>query len=228
MKLGKIQTIIRDYLNKYVNWRTRMFWLIVLVSVVGIPSLCAFFNFIDKKLFWDGSDYPWSRLPFITAIIGSTFSIVYLFWRERLLQAMFVTKILWIPEGNDWISWYLWTTIVISAFFFLFFWIKNIFYYGIGGIVRIIYYTVLALVSFTGAIFIGVALAVITIIMLLLTPFSGESSTNSRIPLSVRGPSEAELNAEWWRRREQIEDGERRSLLADLKEKMWWKNAKMD
>ncbi len=228
MKLGKVQTIIRDYLTKYVNWRTGMFWLIVLIAVVVIPLLSLIFNYIDRHLYWDGDEYPWSRLPFITAIIGATFSIVYLFWRESLLQAIFVTNILWIPESNDWMPWYLWTSIVVSVFIFLFFFVKNIFYYGILGVIRIFYYTIIALVSFIGAIFVGVALVVVSIVMLLLSLVGGEGGSNVRIPISTSGSTEAEKAFARSKRYEQWDKDAERSALAGLKEKIWWKNAQMD
>jgi hypothetical protein len=100
IQLGKTETLLRDYLNKYANWRTGRFWIISLGFIVVLIVLMKIGKAIDAAVFWDGAEYEYGNLPYFSAFIGILFSVVYMFWREDVLQALFVTKLWPLPRGE--------------------------------------------------------------------------------------------------------------------------------
>lgn len=220
MQLGNTETIIRDLLNKYINWRTWIFWAIALGAVGVVWILMAIGRSIDDATYWDGAEYEYGKLPYFSAFIGALFSVVYMYSREDVLQALFVTKLFWIPDGNGWIPWYLWTISVVGVIGLLFFWIQYISSYGLKGIIRIIYYTSVALVSFVAGIFwgiIGVIFGLVYLFISLSQGFSSGGQAYSSTSVPTRGPTEAErFSKEFWRRKEYDEKVARRRLFDDL------------
>jgi hypothetical protein len=200
-QLGRSATLIRDYLNNYVNWRTGRFWLIYSVLVVasiiliilgeklenymydyyddercyklqfvidiigGLFSAVAgiIFKILGEKFedSYNNIEYSFNKLPFFSAIIGVLYSLVYMFFREDVLQIMFVTKSYWISYGDSWLHWYLWLVSLIGVVGLLYFWIKEFMQYGYRGIITVLYFTFLAIITFN----IGLLGGVIAILM---------------------------------------------------------------
>ncbi|MCF6341264.1 MAG: SH3 domain-containing protein [Bacteroidales bacterium] len=177
MQLGNTATIIRDFLNKYVNWRTGIFWAITLGAVFVIWILMAIGRFIDGLVYWDGAEYEYGKLPYFMAFVGALFSVVYLYSREDVLQALFVTKLWWFPEAGGWIPWYLWSVSVVGLIGLLFFWFQYFSSYGFWGIVRVIYYTCVAIVGFVAGIFWGIIGVIFGIVYLFLSLSEGFGSS---------------------------------------------------
>ena len=206
MQLGKTATIIRDFLNKYVNWRTWMFWAIAVGSIFVIWIFMAIGRFIDGMVYWDGAEYEYGKLPYFMAFVGALFSVVYMFSRESALQALFVTKLWWIPDSSEWIPWYLWSASVIGLIVILFFWFQYISSYGFSGIVRIIYYTSVGVVAFIAGIFWGIIGVVFGIVYLFLSLSEGFSSsggggfTNISSPTPKLSDSE-QFSKDFWERK---------------------------
>ncbi|MBC8320347.1 MAG: hypothetical protein H8E34_06475 [Bacteroidetes bacterium] len=108
------------------------------------------FKILGKKLeeMYDNIDFHYNKLPFFSMIIGALYSIVYMFFREDVLQAMFVTKFYWISFEDNWIHWYLWLISLIGVMGLLYFWIKEFIHYGYRGIITVLYFTFLAIITF--------------------------------------------------------------------------------
>ncbi len=177
MQLGETATIIRDLLNKYVNWRTGMFWAIALGAIFVIWILMLIGRAIDRAVYWDEAEYEYGKLPYFMAFVGGLFSVVYMFSRESALQALFVTKLWWIPEAGGWIPWYLWSVSVVAVLGLLYFWTQYLRSYGFLGIIRLIYYTLTAIVGFVAGIFWGVIGLMFGIVYLFLSLSEGFSSS---------------------------------------------------
>lgn len=220
MQLDNTATIIRDLLNKYVNWRSWMFWAIALGAIGVIWILMAIGRSIDDATYWDGAEYEYGKLPYFSAFIGALFSVVYMYSREDVLQALFVTKLWWIPDGKEWIPWYLWTISIVGVLGLLFFWFQYFKSYGSKGIVRLIYYTLVSVVSFIAGIFWGIVGVIFGIVYLLLSLSEGFKSTGGQgstyTSSPARGPTEEERLQEFYRQKEYDEKVERRRLLDEL------------
>ncbi len=158
MKLGGTETIIRDYLNNYVNWRTGRFWLIILVLIVASIIFIKLGRKLEDYIYYysDYDDFKYNKLPYFSAIIGGLFSVVYMFFRVDVLQAMFVTKFDWLPVGDSWLHWYLWSIFVLGVVGLLYFWIKDFVHYGFRGIITVLYFTFLAIITFNVGLFGGI------------------------------------------------------------------------
>lgn len=202
MQLGGTATIIRDYLNYYVNWRKGRFWLIFLVLIVAsiifiklgkilednmynnygfngsnnkiirsfINIIGAFFSIVESIIFrilgvriddymydfYDSDEVNYNKLPYFSAIIGVLFSMAYMFFREDVLQAMFVTKFYWISFTDSWLYWYLWLVSLIGVVGLFYFWIKDFVNYGYRGIRTVLYFTFLAIITFNVGLFGGI------------------------------------------------------------------------
>lgn len=165
MELDQPRTIIRDALNKYLNWRKWEFWVGVVVMYListGLLALCRKFDDILEDYCYDCYE-EYSSLPYYSGVIGSLISFVFMFWREDLLQVLFVKKMYWLPEDNEWISWFIWSLAVILLLFLFVSFLSNLITYRWRGILRTIYYYITALVSFITGLFIGVFLVVFVI-----------------------------------------------------------------
>ena len=210
MQLGKTATVVRDFLNKYVNWRTGMFWAIAVGAIFVIWLLMAIGRAIDGAVYWDGAEYEYGKLPYFVAFIGALFSVVYLLSRESTLQALFVTKLWWIPDSSEWIPWYLWSVSVIGLIGVLYFWFQYISSYGFSGIVRIIYYTFVGAIAFIAGVFWGIVGVVFGIVYLFLSLSEGFSSGEGGGFRSTPGPSRELSESErfsirFWKRKDDEE-----------------------
>lgn len=183
MKLGQADTIIRDYLNNYVNWRKGKFWLIMLVLIIASIIFIKIGNKLEDYIYYnyDTDSFKYNKLPYFSAIIGILFSIVYMFFRVDVLQAMFVTKFYWLPDGNSWLDWYLWLVSILGVGGILYFWIKDFIHYGLKGIVTIIYFTSLAIITFNVGLYGGIIALLFAIywIVISLIPKIGLGSGSS-------------------------------------------------
>jgi len=177
MKLGTNETIIHDYLYEYVNWRTWMFWAIAF----GLFIVCLILKYIghaiDDAWYWQHESM--GRLYYFSAFIGVLFSFIYIVWREDFLQALFVTKFWWLPEGKEWIPWYLWSSTVFGLLGLLFFWIQDIIDYGFRGILRSILYSLFAIITFVTAFYWGIVIVVFLVFYLFISILSIFFSANS-------------------------------------------------
>lgn len=220
MQLGNTATLIRNFLNKYVNWRTGMFWAIALGSIGVIWILMVIGRSIDRAVYWDEAEYEYGKLPYFTAFIGALFSVVYMYSREDTLQALLVTKLWWIPEGKGWIPWYLWTISIVGVIGLLYFWFQYFRSYGFSGIIRLIYYTSVSMVSFIAGIFWGIIGVIFGIVYLFLSLSEGFSSNGSSgysyTSSPTRGPTESEKLQEFYRQKERDEVTERRRIQSEL------------
>ena len=206
MQLGKKETLIRDNLNKYVNWRTGRFWVISLGFIVVLIVLMKIGKAIDAAVFRDGAEDEYGNLPYFSAFIGALFSLVYIFWHETVLQALFVTKLWPLPGGEGWIPWYLWSVSVLGILGLLFFWKQYLSSYGARGIIRIIYYTFTASVSFVAGIFWGIVGVIFGIVYLFLSLSEDFSSGGGvgfgHTSFSTRKLSESEqFSKDFWERK---------------------------
>lgn len=159
MQLGEVETIIRDYLNVYVNWRTGKFWLIMLGLIVASFLLIRGGKNFEDYLYYnfDVGEANYNKLPYHSALIGGLFSVVYMYSREAVLQAMFVTKLWWIPTGDEWLDWYLWGISIMAVLGILIIWIRAFINYGFFlGIFVIAYYSFTAIIMFNAGIFGGI------------------------------------------------------------------------
>ena len=225
MKLGKIETIIRDYLCDYVNWRTWRFWLIFLVLIsLSFGMIKKGKSLEDNMYSANYDDFSYNYLPHFAAIIGGLFSYVYLIRSEEVLQAMFVTKFYWMPSGDDTIGWYLWSVSILSILGLAYYWIKDFVHYGIRGIFPAIYYTLTAFVTFNVGIYGGIIVILIATFFIIvylgsyiLSFFgSGESSGRSSSSSSKKEPTYEGSNLQRMQDRDRREAEERREIMNEI------------
>ena len=131
-----------------------------------------------------------------------------MFWYETVLKAIFVTKFWWIPSGNSWIDWYLWSASLLGILGVLFFWIKHLYHYRIRGLIVIFYYTLTAIVAFFAGIYLGIVVLVVAIVLLVLYVGGsllkevGQASHVGGRKISVRDREQAESDSYWSAKRE--------------------------
>jgi len=224
MHLGEVETIIRDYLNDYVNWRTGRFWLIMLVLILMSFGL----NKIGKKIEdyyyynFDIDEIGYNNLPYFAALIGGLFSLAYMYSREGVLQTMFVTKFWWLPEGESWLHWYMWSVSLLGVLGFLYFWIKDLVHYGVRGILVIFYYTLTAFITFNAGLFAGIIAVIFAGIWIASSiaegfSFGGDGgSTRPVVPSRPKKMSEAERMEIFYRQKARDEVDERRRKQAEI------------
>jgi len=225
MQLGKIETIIRDYLNVYVNWRTGKFWLILL-GLIGASYL---FTYLGKKLEdnlyynFDVGEANYNKLAYHSALIGGLFSVVYMYSREAVLQAMFVTKFSWIPTGNEWLDWYLWGVSLVAILGILIIWIRTFINYGFFlGIIVIAYYSFTAIITFNAGIFGGIFAVLFAGFWIVTSIAEGFSFGGGNISIpspTSSGPkkiSNAEYMDNFYRQKERDELDERRRIQSEI------------
>ena len=174
MQLGKIETIIRNYLNYYVNWRKGRFWLVFLVLIVVSYILIKLGDKLEDYMYKYSNydDFNYNKLPYNSAFIGGLFSIVYLFFREDVLQALFVSKFYWIPHGDTWLHWFLWSISIVGVIGIIYFWVKDFIHYGFRGIITVLYFTLTAIITFIAGIFGGIIVILITGLEIVFSAFS--------------------------------------------------------
>jgi len=170
MQLSETGNLIADYLKKYGNWKTWIFWVIAAGSIAVVAILIVIGKALENYLYYwcTVEDFAYSKLPHFAAIIGALFSVVYMFWYETVLKAIFVTKFWWMPSGNSWIDWYLWSASLLGILGLLFFWIKHLYHYHIRGLIVIFYYTLTAIVAFVAGLYLGIAVLIIAIVLLVI------------------------------------------------------------
>ena len=142
IQLDNTEPQVYGYLDEYVNWRTWEFWVIALVLTV----VFIIFYKIDIGL-WGRAISSFGVEQYF-AFMGILFSVIYIFWKEDFYQSLFVTKFWWIPSSTFWIPWFLWLLSIVGILSILIFWIKNIYDRGISGVIRSIYDTLVAIISF--------------------------------------------------------------------------------
>ena len=175
MKLDPVSTIIRDEMNYYLNWRKWEFWVGVVIMYLislGLLALCRNFDDIMDDYYME----EYSSLPYYTGLIGALLSFVFMFWREEVLQTLFIKKMYWLPEDNEWISWYIWSLAAILILFIFMSFISHLVTYRWRGIFRIIYYSLTSLVTFITGMFIGIFIILFIIFYLLISVLSGFTS----------------------------------------------------
>jgi len=150
MQLSGVETLFRDYLNDYVNWRMGRFWFIMLILIISSYILIKLGRKLEDYMYYnfDFDEFNYNKLPYFSAIIGGLYSIAYVFFRENVLQAMFVTKFYWIPSDDSWLHWYLWMVSLMGVIGLLYFWIKDFLHYGYRGIITVLYFTFTAIITF--------------------------------------------------------------------------------
>jgi hypothetical protein len=202
MELGLLQTIIRDALNKYLNWRNWEFWVGIVVMYLlslGLLALCRKFDDILERYCYDCYE-EYSSLPYYTGLFGVLFSFVFMFWREDVLQILFVNKMYWLPEDNGWISWFIWSLSILLILFLFVSFISNLITYRWRGILRTAYYYITALVSFITGLFIGVLIIVFVIVFIILSIVTGMSTITEEGLLSrISHDGLNSLNLSEWR-----------------------------
>ncbi len=202
MELGFLQTIIRDALNKYLNWRNWEFWVGIVVMYLlslGLLALCRKFDDILEDYCYDCYE-DYSSLPYYTGVFGVLFSFVFMFWREDVLRSLFVNKIYWLPEDNGWIGWFIWSLALLLILFLFVSFISNLITYRWRGILRTVYYYITALVSFITGLFIGVLIIVFVIVYIILSIVTGMSTISEEGLLSkISHDGLNSLNLSEWR-----------------------------
>lgn len=233
MQLSKTGTLIRDALNNYVNWRKGIFWLIALASVLIAWALTAIGKSIETSInYWVGDYYSYNRLPYYTAIVGGLYSFVYMFWREDVLQAFFVTQFWWFPQkGSEWLMYYLWSASLILVISIVFYFLRDLFRYGFKSLFTILFYTITASVTFIMGLFLGVVVVVagfVWIFLLITGEFSsggsGYSTGGIRVPSGSGKPSREE---EFRLFRERVDRANAESAAYDLQKALDWERMKM-
>ena len=182
MKLSETGTLIRESLNNYVNWRKRIFWLIALSSVLLSWALTAIGKSLETSIDYMAGEYSsFNQLPYYTAIVGGLYSFTYMFWREDVLQAFFVTKFWWFPQkGSDWLLYYLWSASLILVLSIVFYILRDLFRYRFKSIFTILFYTITASVTFIMGLFFGIVVVIVGFIWIFLM-ISGEFSSGGGI-----------------------------------------------
>jgi hypothetical protein len=219
MKFGKTATFILDNIDKYLNWRTWKFWAIAISILVILAILLRINKAIDNAVYWRYQKTGSARLPYFSVIIGALYSLAYMFWHEDVLQAFFVNKFWWLPEGEDWIPWYLWSVTVVGIVGLFFFWIFDIIKYRARGIYRIIYYTIAAIVGFVGGLFLGAASLVLVIgyIIISILPESSTTSGSKNYGSESGEPTSWEKTNRFYREKKEREEKEERRAIDDFK-----------
>lgn len=233
MQLSKTGTIIRDSLNNYVNWRKGIFWLIALASVLLAWALTAIGKSLETSIdYWVGDYYSYNRLPYYTAIVGGLYSFAYMFWREDVLQAFFVTKFWWFPQkGSDWLLYYLWSASLILVLSIVYFFLRDLFRYGFKSLFTILFYTITSSVTFVMGLFLGVLVVVVGFVWLFLlitgefsSGGSGYSGGGIKVPSGSGGPSREDKFRLFRQREDEFQAGLKAS---ELRSKLDWERMKM-
>lgn len=225
MQLGEIETIIHDYLNVYVNWRTGKFWLIMFVLIVVSFLLVKGGKNLEDYLYYnfDVGEANYNKLPYHSALVGGLFSVVYMYSREAVLQAMFVTKFWWIPTGNEWLNWYLWGISLLAVLGIIIIWVRAFINYGFFlGIFVIAYYSFTAIITFNAGIFGGIFAVLFAGFWIVTSMAEGFSfgGGNISVPSTISSGSKKISNAEYmdnfYRQKERDELDERRRIQAEI------------
>ncbi len=172
MKLDPVSTIIRDSMNNYLNWRKWEFWVGMVVMYLisrGLLAICR--NLDDILDDWGYEEY--SSLPYYSGIFGSLLSFVLMFWREEVMQNIFLNKLMWLPHDNNWISWYIWSLAVLLLLFSTISFLSNLITYGWKGVFRTLYYYLTSIITFITGLFIGVFIVVFAIGYILISIVTG-------------------------------------------------------
>lgn len=175
MKLDPVSTIIRDSMNNYLNWRKWEFWLGMVVMYLvssGLLAICREFDDILDD--WGYDEY--SSLPYYSGIFGSLLSFVLMFWREEVMQTIFLNKLFWLPHDNNWISWYIWSLALLLLLFLITSFLSNFITYGWKGIFRTLYYYLTSIITFITGLFTGVFIVVFAIGYILISIVTGLTS----------------------------------------------------
>ena len=234
MQLSKTGTFFRDLLNNYLNWRRGIFWLIALASVLLTWAFVAIGKSLEDRYYYNsgyGGD-SYNKLPFFTAFVGGLFSVAYMFWREDVLQAFFVTEFWWMPKGKGWLHWYLWSASLLGVLSILFYWLRDLYYYRLRSLFTIIFYALTAVIGFVAGLFLGVVGVVIGIALLVMYIGGSFAEGSGSYGRSGGGmPSSSGKSIDDIERarfiRDRAEESEASRKLAALKSEIEWDNMKM-
>lgn len=173
------QSRLEKFGEKYMNFRSWYFWVILLGLLVFAGLFIMKFRVIDEFLIYQAnrSKYPGTPWPVMGAmIIGACLGAFIVFWQNDT-EAFFSTPLLW-PKGHALHTWLVWLAFVSLAVGLVLAAVESFIKAGpLWGLIRFLLILLTAALAFFSSMIIAAFLIVIAIILLVgLGILSGAAS----------------------------------------------------
>lgn len=173
------QSRLEKFGEKYLNFRSWYFWVILLGILVLAGLFIVKFRVIDEFLIYQANRSNYPGAPWATMgamVIGAGMGAFLVFWQNDT-EAFFNTPLLW-PQGHALHTWIVWTALLALAVGAVVTALESFIKAGpVWGLIRFLIILLVSAVAFISSMIIAAFLIVIAIIILVALGFlSGSSS----------------------------------------------------